>query len=43
MKHISHLKNIIKWIDRQADEGLTIMRGGGGFYADSMWYDEDTY
>lgn len=40
---LSHLKNIIKWIDRQADEGLTIMRGGGGFDADSIWCDEDTY
>ena len=40
---LSHLKNILRWIDRKAAEGLTIRMGGGGFDADSIWYDEDTY
>ncbi len=40
---LSHLKNILRWIDRKAADGLTIMRGGGGFDVDSIWYDEDTY
>ena len=40
---LSHLKNILRWIDRKADEGLTIRRGGGGVDVDSLWYSEDTY
>tara|TARA_R110002012_G_scaffold3947_2_gene18243 strand:+ start:575 stop:823 length:249 start_codon:yes stop_codon:yes gene_type:complete len=40
---LSHLKNILRWIDRKADKGLTIRRGGGGFDVDSWWYCEDTY
>ena len=28
---LSHLKNILRWIDRKAADGLTIVRGGGGF------------
>lgn len=36
-----HLLNTIKWIERKADEGLTI-RYGGGSCAEDMWYDEDT-
>ncbi len=40
---LSHLKNIIRWIDRKAAEGFTIRAGGGGFDVDSMWYDEDIY
>jgi hypothetical protein len=39
---LSHLKNIIRWIDRKAAEGL-IVRTGGGSTAEDMWYDEDTY
>ena len=39
---LSHLQNIIKWIDKKATEGLTI-RMGGGSTAEDMWYDEDTY
>ena len=40
---LSHLKNILRWIDRKAAEGLTIRMGGGGGDADSIWQDEDTY
>ena len=39
---MSHLKNIIKWIERKAEEGLTI-RMGGGFTGEDIWYDEKTY
>ncbi len=39
---LSHLKNIIKWIEHKAKEGLTV-RMGGGSNAEDMWYDEDTY
>ena len=38
---LSHLENIIKWIERKAKEGVTV-RIGGGFCAEDMWYDEDT-
>ncbi len=37
-----HLKNIIKWIERKASDGVTF-RSGGGTCAEDMWYDEDTY
>lgn len=37
-----HLKNIIRWIERTADRGLTIEMGGGSDPED-MWYDEYTY
>ena len=37
----SHLWNILKWIERKAEEGITIMTGGG-FDLDDMWYDENT-
>lgn len=36
----SHLKNIIRWIERKAEEGMTIRRGGGST-AEDIWYDED--
>ena len=36
---MSHLQNILKWIERKAKEGLTI-RVGGGHDAESMYYDE---
>lgn len=39
---LSHLENIIKWIERKAKEGLTV-RMGGGSCAEDMWYDEETY
>jgi hypothetical protein len=39
---LSHLKNILRWIDRKATEGLTV-RMGGGSTAEDMWYDEDIY
>lgn len=37
-----HLTNIIKWIKRKSEEGLTIGYGGG-YDTDDMWYDETTY
>ena len=39
---LSHLENIIKWIERKAKEGFTVSMGGG-FTAKDMWYDEETY
>lgn len=39
---LSHLKNILKWIERKASEGLTV-RMGGGSTAEDMWYDEETF
>ena len=39
---LSHLENIIKWIEKKANEGLTIRYGGSGNCAEDMWYDEDT-
>jgi hypothetical protein len=39
---LSHLENIIKWIERKAKEGLTVKMGGGST-AEDMWYDEETY
>jgi hypothetical protein len=39
---LSHLENIIKWIERKAKEGLT-RREGGGSTAEDMWCDETTY
>ena len=38
---LSHLENIIKWIEKKSIEGLTIRYGGGGCCAEDMWYDED--
>lgn len=40
---LSHLENIIKWIERKAKEGLTVRYGGSGSCAEDMWYDEDIY
>ena len=40
---LSHLKNIIKWIDRKAAEGVTVRMGGGGVDVDDCWYEEETY
>jgi len=39
---LSHLENILKWIERKAKEGLTV-RMGGGSTGEDMWYDEETY
>lgn len=39
---LSHLKNIIRWIENHAKNGLTIQDGGGTYGMDSFWYDEDT-
>ena len=39
---LSHLKTIIKRIDKKAIEGLTV-RMGGGSTAEDMYYDEDVY
>jgi len=39
---LSHLENIIKWIERKAKEGITVSMGGGSC-AEDMWYDEETY
>ena len=40
---LSHLENIIRWIERKAKEGLTVITGGSGSYAEDMWVDVDTY
>jgi hypothetical protein len=37
----SHLKNIIKYIERRAKEGIVLRYGGGGPDVEDMWYDED--
>jgi len=39
---LSHLNNIISWIERQAKEGLIISYGGSGVGVDDCWYDEYT-
>ena len=39
---LSHLENILKWIERKAKEGLTV-RMGGGSTAEDIWYDEEVY
>jgi hypothetical protein len=39
---LSHLENIIKWIEKKATDGLPIRYGGSGNFAEDMWYDEDT-
>lgn len=38
---LSHLKNILRWIDRKAAEGVTV-RMCGGSTGEDMWYDEYT-
>jgi methylmalonyl-CoA mutase cobalamin-binding subunit len=40
---LSHLKNIIKLIEKKAKEGLKIIMGGGSIYEGDIWYDEETY
>lgn len=39
---LDHLKNIIKFIERKAKEGITVSIGGG-VDLDDFWYDEDFY
>lgn len=39
---LSHLENIIKWIEKKAKEGLKV-RLAGGSGADDFYYDELTY
>ena len=38
---LSHLENIIKWIEKKSINGLHVSVGGRGNYAEDMWYDED--
>ena len=40
---LSHLKNIIRYVERKSKEGLVVMYGGGGVDIDSLWYDEETF
>lgn len=35
----SHLLNILKWIDRRAENGI-LLRSGGGFDDEDLWYVE---
>jgi len=37
-----YLKNIMGWIENKAEEGYTVLSGGGGVDADDIWFDEDT-
>jgi len=39
---VSHLKNIMRWMELKAKSGLTI-RSGGGHDSEDMYYDEETY
>jgi len=34
-----HLLNILRWIKRRAETGMTMITGGG-VYIDDMWFDE---
>ncbi len=36
----SHLLNILKWIEKRAENGMTVRIGGDGWDIDDMWYDE---
>jgi hypothetical protein len=35
----SHLLNILKWIERRAENGMTV-KIGGGHDVEDMWYEE---
>jgi hypothetical protein len=37
----SHLKNIIRFIERRAKEGIILRYGGSGPEVEDMWYDEN--
>lgn len=36
----SHLLNILTWITRRAENGITVITGGGGWDLDDVWYEE---
>lgn len=36
----AHLLNILKWIEKRAEEGITLTHGGGHDIED-MWYEEE--
>jgi len=36
----SHLLNILKWIERRAENGMTVQEGGGGWDTEDMSYNE---
>lgn len=38
----SHLLNTIKYIERKAKEGMEVICGGSGSYAEDMWADVET-
>ena len=40
---LSHLENIIKWIEKKSVNGLYVRFGGSGNCAEEMWYDEDVF
>jgi hypothetical protein len=38
----SHLLNILKWIERRAENGMTVEEGGGNYWGEGdcdYWYD----
>jgi hypothetical protein len=37
----SHLLNILKFIEKKAEEGISVFYGGCGSTADEMWADEE--
>lgn len=39
---LSHLENIIKWIEKRAIEGVDV-RYGGGIPTDTPWFEAETY
>ena len=39
----SHLLNIISFIERKAEEGITVKYGGMGMWGDEPWFDVGTY
>ncbi len=36
-----HLLNILKWIEKRAEEGITLQYGGGAWDIDDAWYEEE--
>lgn len=36
----AHLLNILKWIEKRAETGITLVNGGG-HDIDDMWYEEE--
>lgn len=37
----THLLNILNWIEKKADEGVTLRHGGYAFDIESIWYEEE--